>query len=199
MDDNVGRLLDYLDRTGLADSTLVVYASDQGFFLGNHGWYDKRWMYEESLRFPLIARWPGVIPPGTEDSHLVQNLDLAQTFLDMAGVDAPDRMQGRSLLPLLQGRDPEGWREALFYQYYEHGGHGVPRHYGVRTERYKLIHYPTSGEWELFDLQADPHELRSVHDDPAYADVRAAMERRLNELRDRYDVPEGQPGPEPPA
>jgi arylsulfatase A-like enzyme/formylglycine-generating enzyme required for sulfatase activity len=197
VDDNVGRLLDYLDRTGLADSTLVVYASDQGFFLGDHGWYDKRWMYEESLRFPLIARWPGVVPAGAEDRHLVQNLDLAQTFLDVAGVDAPERMQGRSLLPLLEGRDPGTWRDAIFYQYYEHGAHGVPRQYGVRTDRYKLVVYPTSGERELFDLEEDPDELESVHDDPAYAGILDRMETRLAELRARYGVPQGQPGPEP--
>ena len=196
VDDGVGRLLDYLDRTGLADSTVVVYASDQGFFLGNHGWYDKRWMYEESLRFPLIMRWPGVIGPGAEDRHLVQNLDLAPTFLDMAGVDIPDRVQGRSLLPLLRGREPVAWRDAIFYEYYEHGAHGVPRQHGVRTDRYKLIHYPTTGERELFDLREDPHELQSVHDNPAYANVLDRMERRLTELRTRFAVPEGQPGPE---
>jgi arylsulfatase A-like enzyme len=190
VDDNLGRVLEWLDETGLADNTIVVYASDQGFYLGDHGWYDKRWMYEESLRMPLIVRWPGVVAPGTEERRMVQNLDLAQTFLAMAGVGAPARMQGRSLVPLLQGRDPGEWRSAIYYHYYEHGAHGVPRQYGVRTERYKLIHYPTTGERELFDLERDPHELRNVHDDPGYADVVAMMERRLEELRDEYDAPD---------
>ncbi|MEJ2503921.1 MAG: DUF4976 domain-containing protein, partial [Gemmatimonadota bacterium] len=190
VDQNLGRVLEWLEESGLADNTIVVYASYQGFYLGNHGWYDKRWMYEESLRMPLIVRWPGAVSPGAEDAHMVQNLDLAQTFLAMAGVDAPDRMQGRSLVPLLRGEDPGEWRDAIYYQYYEHGAHGVPRQYGVRTERHKLIHYPTTGERELFDLERDPHELHDVHDDPAYAEVVATMEERLAELQGRYRVPE---------
>jgi arylsulfatase A-like enzyme len=190
VDANLGRVLAWLDETGLAETTIVVYASDQGFYLGDHGWYDKRWMYEESLRMPLIVRWPGAVAPGSEDRHLVQNLDLAQTFLEMAGVAAPDRMQGRSLVPLLRGQDPGAWRDAIYYHYYEHGAHGVPRQHGVRTERYKLVHYPTTEERELFDLQEDPHELHSVYDDPAYADIVAEMEARLDELQERYEVPD---------
>jgi arylsulfatase A-like enzyme len=194
MDDNLGRVLQYLEDSGLARNTIVVYNSDQGFFLGDHGWFDKRWMYEESLRAPLIVRWPGVVQPGTENQDLVQNLDYAQTFLDAAGVEIPADMQGRSLVPLLRGELPAEWRAAIYYRYYEHGSHGVPRHDGIRTERYKLIHYPTTDEWELFDLQADPRELHSVHEDAAYAEIRVELETALAELRQQYQVPPDEPG-----
>ncbi len=194
VDDNLGRLLAYLDESGLADDTVVVYNSDQGFFLGEHGWFDKRWMYEESLRMPLVVRWPGVTQPGSQTDALVQNLDFAQTFLDMAGVDAPADMQGRSLVPLLSGRQLGDWRDAIYYHYYEFPGvHAVQRHYGVRTDRYKLIHYYLIDEWELFDLQTDPDELSSVHDDPEYAEIRAGLETRLAELRVEYAVPDEDP------
>jgi arylsulfatase A-like enzyme len=194
VDDNLGKLLDYLDESGLADNTVVIYSSDQGFFLGEHGWFDKRWMYEESLRTPLLVRWPGVVRPGSENDALVQNLDFAQTFLDMAGVEAPDHMQGRSLVPLLRGERPGDWRDAIYYHYYEFpGAHSVQRHYGVRTDRHKLIHYYTIGEWELFDLQTDPDELRSVYDDPEYSVIRADLENRLQELRVQYAVPDDGP------
>jgi arylsulfatase A-like enzyme len=189
VDDNLGRVLKYLDENGLAQNTIVIYNSDQGFFLGDHGWFDKRWMYEESLRTPLIVRWPGAVQPGSENSDLVQNLDFAETFLQAAGVAIPAEMQGRSLVPLLRGQRVDDWRDAIYYQYYEHGGHGVPRHYGVRTERYKLIHYPTTGEWELFDLQTDPDELRSIHDDPAHAERVQQLKARLQQLRQQYRVP----------
>jgi arylsulfatase A-like enzyme len=189
MDENLGRVLQYLEESGLDRNTIVVYNSDQGFFLGDHGWFDKRWMYEESLRAPLIVRWPGVVQAGSENRDLVQNLDFAQTFLEAAGVEAPDDMQGRSLVPLLRGERPADWRDAIYYQYYEHGAHGVPRHYGVRTERYKLIHYPTTDEWELFDLEEDPHELRSVHHDPAYAGRVQELTVRLEQFRQHYRVP----------
>jgi arylsulfatase A-like enzyme len=191
VDDNLGRVLRYLEESGLARSTIVVYNSDQGFFLGEHGWFDKRWMYEESLRAPLIVRWPGVVRRGSENTDLVQNLDYAQTFLDAAGVAIPAEMQGRSLVPLLRGNRPSDWREAIYYQYYEHGAHGVPRQYGVRTDRHKLIHYPTTNEWELFDLRTDPDELRSVYADPAYANIVAQLKRRLADLRAQYRVPPG--------
>lgn len=194
VDDNIGRLLDYLDESGLADNTVVIYNSDQGFYLGEHGWYDKRWMYEESFGAPLVVRWPGVVEPGSENDDLVQNLDFAQTFLDMAGVTAPEHMQGRSIVPLLRGERPADWRDAIYYQYYEFPGvHAVQRHYGVRTDRYKLIHYYLIDEWELFDLQTDPDELASVYDDPDYAEVRAELEERLAELREQYAVPEEDP------
>jgi arylsulfatase A-like enzyme len=190
VDDNLGRLLDYLDAHDLADNTVVVYSSDQGFYLGEHGWFDKRWMYEESFRTPLIVRWPRVIEAGSINKDLVQNLDFAETFLDLAGVAIPDHMQGLSLAPLLRGERPSNWRDALYYQYYEFPGvHAVQRHYGVRTARYKLIHYYLIDEWELFDLQTDPQEMTSVYADPAYADVRADLEVRLAELRTQYAVP----------
>ena len=191
MDDAVGRLLGYLDESGLADSTLVVYSSDQGFFLGEKGWFDKRWMYEESLKMPLIVRWPGVIQPGSEHEALVQNLDFAQTFLEVAGVEAPEEMQGRSLVPLLRGETPSDGREAVYYHYYEFPRpHHVHPHDGVRTERYKLIHYYTLGQWELFDLERDPEELESVYGDPDYTEVQERLTQRLRKLRQQYEVPE---------
>lgn len=194
IDDNLGRLLDYLEASGLAENTVVIYTSDQGFFLGDHGWYDKRWMYEESLRTPLIVRWPGVVRAGSENQDLVQNLDFAQTFLDMAGAPTAPFMQGRSLVPLLQGSTPEDWRESIYYHYYEFPAvHCVARHYGVRTARYKLIHFYQHDEWELFDLEADPDELRSVYDDPGYADVVRELERELVRLRNQYRVPGSEP------
>jgi arylsulfatase A-like enzyme len=190
VDANLARVLDWLETSGLARNTVVVYSSDQGFFLGEHGWFDKRWMYEESLRTPLIVRWPGVVRPGSVSDALVQNLDFAETFLDLAGVPVPPTMQGRSLVPLLRGQQPDDWRDAVYYHYYEFPGvHAVQRHDGVRTARYKLIDYYQIGEWELFDLDADPDELRSVYDDPAYATVRSELEQRLVALRARYGVP----------
>jgi arylsulfatase A-like enzyme len=147
-------------------------------------------MYEESMRTPLIVRWPGAVASGSRNTDLVQNLDLAETFLDIAGVQIPASMQGRSLVPLLRGETPADWRDALYYQYFEYPGwHMVRRHYGVRTKRYKLIHYYEIGEWELFDLVNDPDELRSVYDDASHADVVAEMKQRLDALRAQYSVP----------
>jgi arylsulfatase A-like enzyme len=198
IDDNLGRVLDYLDGSGLAENTVVIYSSDQGFYLGDHGWYDKRWMYEESLRMPLIARWPGVVEPGSQNRELVQNLDFAQTFLEMAGVEAPPEMQGRSLLPLLEGEVPDDWRDAIYYQYFEYPAvHMVRRHYGVRTQRYKLIHYYEIDEWELFDLESDPDELRSLYDDPAHSATVEELKEMLRALRAHYGVPEQDPVPYP--
>lgn len=195
VDDNLGRILAYLDQSGLADNTIVVYSSDQGFFLGDHGWYDKRWMLEESLRTPLIVRWPGTVRPGTESRDMVQNLDYAQTFLDMAGVQAPQFMQGRSLVPVLRGQTPADWRKSIYYHYYEYPAvHCTPRHYGVRTDRYKLIHYYGLGEWELFDLEKDPEEMRSVYTDPAYASVVRELKEELTRLRQQYRVQQNDPG-----
>lgn len=208
VDDNVGRLLDHLDEKGLTDNTVVVYTSDQGFFLGDHGWFDKRFMYEESLRQPLLIRWPGKIPAGITTDAMALNIDFAETFLEIAGVSVPERMQGRSLTPLFRGHVPGGWRTSLYYRYWMHddGAHHVRAHYGVRTERYKLIYYYNQGlgqagasgrifapEWELFDLRTDPHELRSVHDDPGYAQIRADLERELKKLQRRYG---DEPAPE---
>ncbi len=184
VDEGVGRLLDYLDTEGLAQDTLVIYASDQGFFLGDHGWYDKRWMYEESLRFPLLMRWPGQITPGSASAELVQNLDLAPTLLAAAGLAVPGDMQGKSLLPLLRGQPPPDWRRSVYYHYWEFPGvHDVPRHYGVRTAQHKLVRYYQLDAWELFDLTSDPDELRNVYDDPAYAVVRTELSAELVRLQ----------------
>ena len=190
VDDNIGRLLAYLEENGLDENTLIVYTSDQGFYLGEHGWFDKRFMYEESFRTPLIVSWPGVIEPGSVNNDMVQNLDFAQTFLEAAGVRPPVEMQGKSLMPLLQGQQVE-WRDALYYHYYEYpGAHSVKRHYGVRTDRYKLIHfYNDIDEWEMYDLEKDPREMKSVYDDPEYVQVRAQLHQRLKQLQEEYQDP----------
>jgi len=194
VDDNLGRMLDYLDKSGLADNTVVIYSSDQGFYLGEHGWFDKRFMYEESLRLPLIVRWPGSTVQGVKCDALVQNLDFAETFLDLAGVDVPVDMQGCSLTPLLRGENPAGWRQSIYYQYYEYPAvHMVHRHYGVRSDRYKLIYFYNLDEWELYDLQRDPQELRSVYGHPFYEDVTRQLKQELARLRDYYAVPEIDP------
>ena len=170
VDDGVGRILDYLDETGLAKNTVVIYSSDQGWYLGEHGWYDKRWMYEESLLTPLLVRWPGTIEPKSTNGDIVSNLDFAETFLDLAGVEVPADMQGESLVPLFKGKTPNDWRKSFYYHYYEFPGpHDVARHYGVTNGRLKLIHYYQLGEWELFDLEQDPNELKSEYDNPEYA------------------------------
>lgn len=193
VDDNVGRLLDYLDETGLANDTLVVYTSDQGFFLGDHGWFDKRFMYEESLRMPLLVRCPRLIAPGSANKDMVLNVDFAPTFLDLAGLPAPDGMQGRSFEPLLRGKRPKDWRTTMYYHYYEYPGvHGVRAHYGVRTQRHKLIHYYGDlDEWELFDLARDPHELRNVYAQPDYGGVVAELRAELERLRRQLGVTDG--------
>ena len=196
VDENLGRVLDYLDVEGLTDNTVVVYLSDQGFFLGDHGWYDKRWMYEESLRTPLIVRWPASVSAGVRNDALVQNLDIAETFLDLAGVAIPESMQGSSLVPLLRGETPPDWRDAIYYQYFEYPGpHMVRRHYGIRTGTHKLIHYYEIDEWELFDLEADPDELRSVFGSPEYASVQARLMTRLDSMRVHFGVPAEDPVP----
>ncbi len=197
VDENVGRLLEYLGTHGLAEDTVVIYSSDQGFYLGDHGWYDKRWVYDESLRMPLIVRWPGVTKPGSRNYGLVQNLDYAETFLDIAGALIPSDMQGRSLVPILQGETPADWRSAIYYHYYEHGGHGVPQHCGIRTQRHKLIRFYVSGEWEFYDLQRDPHELVNHYGDPHYAMLIGSLQGQLEDLRRQYkDDSEFGPGKE---
>jgi arylsulfatase A-like enzyme len=189
VDDNVGRVLKYLDESGLAENTIVIYTSDQGFFLGEHGWFDKRFMYEESLRTPLLVRWPGVTKPGSTDEHIVMNLDFAQTLLDAAGAPQPSDMQGHSLVPLLKGEPPRDWRTSMYYHYYEYPtSHKVREHCGVRTDRYKLIHFYTVDEWELFDLREDPQEMKNVYGDPAYADTRKQLEAELKRLQAQYQV-----------
>jgi arylsulfatase A-like enzyme len=200
VDENIGRVLDYLDENGLAENTVVIYSSDQGFYLGDHGWFDKRWIYEESLRTPLIARWPGGTAPGTVNEDIVSNLDFAETFLDIAGVKVPKDMQGASLVPLLKGETPEDWRTAFYYHYYEGDAdpevvtaHNVPRHYGVVTDRFKLVNYYELGEWELFDRESDPEEMRSQYANPEYEAVREELEGELKRLREAYAVPEVDP------
>jgi arylsulfatase A-like enzyme len=191
IDDNVGRVLDYLDESGLADNTVVIYSSDQGFFLGEHGWFDKRFMYEESLRMPLMIRWPGKTKPGTVNHDLVSNLDFAETLLEVAGVAVPPDMQGRSLVPLLAGKTPGDWRQSHYYHYYEFPAvHSVQRHYGVRTARHKLICFYQLDEWELYDLEKDPREMHNVYDDPQYAGVVRELKAELERLRRQYQVPE---------
>ena len=198
VDDNIGRVLDYLDETGLADNTIVVYASDQGWYLGEHGWYDKRWMYEPSLKTPFIVRWPSRIDPGQVNESLVSNVDFAPTFLDIAGAPIPPHMQGKSILPTLEGGTDPSFRDAFYYQYYEYpASHCVQPHYGVRTDRYKLIYFYGIDQWELFDLQEDPDEVNNVHGLAEYAEIQAALEVRLAELRVELQVPDD-PRPFPP-
>lgn len=196
VDESVGRVLDYLKDAGLDKNTIVVYSSDQGFYLGEHGWFDKRWIFEESLRTALLARWPAVVKPGSVNKDMVSNLDFAETFLEAAGVPVPAEMQGRSLVPLLKGTTPQDWRKSFYYHYYEFPGpHSVPRHYGVVTARYKLVHFyePNMNYWELFDLQNDPHELKSVYDQKEYADVQKELVQELARLRKELKVPDPDP------
>jgi len=218
IDDNVGRLLDYLDESGLAENTLVVYTSDQGFFLGDHGWYDKRFMYEDSLRMPFIIRYPQEIKPGDVTDAIITNVDFATTFLDYAGLARPETFQGTSFRPLLNGKTPDDWQQSMYYRYWMNGTeHNVAAHYGVRTKRYKLIYYYYDGcgqagtrqdllsaeagttriadgdcipEWELFDLEKDPYELVNVFDDPAYAETVQTLKTELRRLQDTFaDTP----------
>lgn len=189
VDENIGRLLDYLDVTGLAENTLVVYTSDQGFYLGEHGWYDKRFMYEESLSMPLVMRYPGTIPAGQVSDEIVLNLDFAPTFLEFAGTAIPREMQGRSMRPLMTGAGKVDWRDSMYYHYYEypHGWHEVKRHYGIRTHRYKLIHfYHDIGVWELYDLENDPNEVQNLYGKPEYADVASKLKAELRALQKEY-------------
>jgi arylsulfatase A-like enzyme len=184
VDDNVGRLLDYLDKEGLRENTIVIYTSDQGFFLGDHDWFDKRFMYEESLRMPFLIRYPGKIKPGKVNDGMILNVDFASTFLDYAGVPIPTEIQGRSFVPLLGGKQPKDWRSSMYYRYYHYpGDHQVQQHYGVRTDRYKLIYFHRINAWELYDLKKDPHELNNVDADPAYAGTVKTLKTELDRLR----------------
>lgn len=205
VDENVGKLLDFLDEQGLTEDTIVVYTSDQGFFLGEHGYYDKRFMYEPCLTTPLLVRYPPLVPPGKTNDAMVLNIDHAPTFLELAGGKAPADMQGRSYRPLLETKTPQDWRKSMYYRYYMHlADHGVPAHYGVRTERHTLIYFygkplgmkgavnrPTEPEWELFDREADPQQLRNVAADPRYAEtvreLKGELERLRRELGDDVD------------
>ncbi|MHB1192057.1 MAG: sulfatase family protein [Longimicrobiales bacterium] len=192
VDESVGRVMDFLEDAGLADNTVVVYTSDQGFYLGEHGWFDKRFMYEESLRMPLIVRFPTEIAPRVAD-EMVLNLDFAPTFLDYAGVPIPAEMQGESMRGVLAGRTPPDWRRSVYYHYYEYPGSPlIKRHYGVRTERYKLIRFYHDIEaWELYDLKSDPHEVHNVYEDAAYAAAVVEMKTELERLRTKYGDAEG--------
>jgi arylsulfatase A-like enzyme len=186
VDENIGRLLDFLDQEGLAENTVILCSSDQGFFLGEHGWFDKRWIFEESLRTPLVARWPGVTRPGSVDQNIVSLVDFAETFLEIAGVAAPEDMQGRSIVPLLRGETPKDWRKSLYYHYYEYPvPHRVRPHYGVITDRFKLVHYykPDVDDWELLDREKDPLEVKNYYNDPQYADTVKELHAELDRLR----------------
>jgi arylsulfatase A-like enzyme len=191
VDDNVGRVLDYLDSDGSAEDTVIIYTSDQGFFLGDHGWFDKRFFYEESLVMPFLVRYPREIPAGSVNDRIVLNTDFAPTFLEYAGIAAPAAMKGHgtSARAVLSGRDPSGWRTSMYYRYFMHldNAHNTYAHYGVRTERHKLIYYyepePGPQEWELFDLETDPKELRNVYGNPAYAEVTRDLKTELRRLR----------------
>ena len=186
-DESVGRLMDYLKESGLDKNTIVIYSSDQGFYLGDHGWYDKRWMYEESLKMPLVVKWPGVTKGGSVNKHLVQNLDYAETFLDIAGAKIPGDMQGDSLVPLLQGKSPEDWRTAIYFHYFEYPSvHMVARHYGIRGERFKLMRFYQFDEWEFYDLDQDPDERKNLYNDPKYAGEIAKLKSDLETLKTHY-------------
>ena len=200
IDNNVGRMLDYLDQEGLAENTIVVYTSDQGFFLGDHGWYDKRFMYEESLRMPFVMRYPREIEAGSINDDMILNLDFAQTFLDCTNVDQTDEMQGRSFRPLMNGKTIEDWRTSMYYRYWMHlAHHHVYAHYGLRTHDHKLIYYYADGlgtpgsaddpkppEWELFDLKKDPHEIDSVYNNPDYSEIQAQLTSELYQLQSQF-------------
>ncbi|NCF85422.1 MAG: sulfatase-like hydrolase/transferase [Verrucomicrobiaceae bacterium] len=190
MDDGIGRVLDHLDATGLSENTVVIYSSDQGFYLGEHGGYDKRWMFEESFKMPFLIRWPGEIEAGKKSRALIQNIDYAPTFLQMAGVDVPEAIQGESFLPVLRnkGYAPKDWRESIYYAYYGERTHNVAAHDGVRTLRHKLMRFPRTKEWQLFDLMNDPQEMRSIHDKPEAAKLLDDMKQRYTSMRKQYDV-----------
>jgi arylsulfatase A-like enzyme len=198
LDESIGRLLDHLDERGLLNNTIVVYTSDQGFFLGDHGWFDKRLMYEESLRMPLLIQYPDRIAPGSTSDDIVVNVDFAPTLLDLMDVEAPEHIQGRSFAPILEGELPDDWPTSMYYRYWMHRdeAHNCPAHYGVRTRTHKLIcyyndplgqvgaHGPADPvEWELYDLVADPFEVNNVIGDPAYQGIRSELEAELARLQ----------------
>jgi arylsulfatase A-like enzyme len=188
VDDNVGRVLDYLEESGLDKNTIVVYTSDQGFYLGEHGWFDKRFIYNESFKTPLIIKWPNVIEAGTTNEEMVQNLDFAQTFLEAAMIDVPDDMQGESLIPLLKGDSSEWTRDAVYYHYYEYPSvHMAKRHYGIVNKEFKLVHfYYDVDEWELYDRLNDPNEINNVYNNPEYSDIVNKLTQELKEIRVKY-------------
>jgi arylsulfatase A-like enzyme len=193
VDESVGRVLKYLDENGLAEDTIVVYSSDQGFYLGEHGWFDKRWIFEESVRTPLLVRWPGKVQAGSVNQNLVSVIDFAPTFLEAAGVPVPADIQGRSMVPVLTGETPADWRKSFYYHYYEYPApHKVRRHYGVVTDRYKMVHFyaPDVNYWELYDNQKDPLELKNMLGQPGYESVEKELKLEVARLRKELKVPE---------
>jgi len=198
IDDNVGRLLDFLEKEGLKDSTMVIYTSDQGFFLGDHGWYDKRFMYEESIKMPFLVQWPGVAKAGSVQDALAINPDFAPTFMDAAGLAVPADMQGRSLVSLMKGERPGDWRKSFYYRYYhDPGDHNTRAHYGVRTETHKLIYFWKKNQWEMYDLVKDPMELKNLYDDPSLKDtvekLKVELYRLKKEVKDDDQFADKQP------
>ena len=194
VDENIGRVLDYLKASGLDKNTIVMYSSDQGFYMGEHGWFDKRFMYEESFRTPLIVKWPGVTKAGSVNTDLVQNIDFAETFLDLAGAPIPEDMQGKSIVPLLKGKRPSDWRNALYYHYYEYpGAHAVRKHEGVANKRYKLIRFygqdvPNGEEWEFYDLESDPSEMNNLYGTAKVESIILEMKEELGHLQRQYKL-----------
>lgn len=188
VDESVGKIIQYIEQNGLSENTLIVYTSDQGFFLGEHGLFDKRYMYEESLRTPLIVKYPSRIKPGSICNELVQNLDIASTMLEVAGIEIPESIQGKSLIPLFETPDLANWREAIYYQFYE-SGWGVPEHYGIRTKDYKLIHFTTKPDsWELYDLTTDPYEMKNLYMVASYEKTITGLKQELIELQSNYKI-----------
>lgn len=188
VDDSVGELLDYLKKNGLSENTIVIYSSDQGFYTGEHGWFDKRWMFEESFKMPFLMRWPGVVAAHSRPQSMIQNIDYAPTLLEAAGVSIPQSIQGISMLPALK-HPKKQLRRALYYAYYEKGEHNVPQHFGVRSTRYKLFYLPEGKQWQLFDLEKDPKEMCNVAGHPLYQKVFKAMKKEFFALRKQYDAP----------
>ena len=187
VDESVGKIMKFIEDSGLSKNTIVIYSSDQGFYLGDHGWYDKRWMYEESLKMPLIVKWPGVTKPGSVNEDLVQNLDYAETFLEIAKTDIPNDMQGKSLVPLLEGKKPKDWRTSNYYHYFEFPSvHMIAKHYGIRTSRYKLMRFYEFDEWEFYDLQKDPDEKVNQYQNPEYQSEISRLKEELDRLRLQY-------------
>ena len=197
VDDSVGRVMTFLKDHNLDENTIVIYSADQGFYLGEHGWYDKRWMYEPSLRTPLIVRWPKTVQYGSTCENLVQNIDMAPTLLNMAGLEIPETMQGVSLLPLLKGETSPTWRDSIYYHYQESGGartqHRVAKHYGIRTDRYKLIFIYEHDDWELYDLTDDPHEMHNIYGKPTSTQITDELKSKLADLRRNYRDQTGKP------
>ena len=198
VDEGIGQVVDYLEKNGLAENTIIMYSSDQGFYLGEHGWFDKRFMYEESFRTPLVVKWPKSIKPGSVNTDLCQNIDFASTFLDLAKAEIPADMQGRSLVPVFKGETPADWRQSLYYTYYEypHGSHSVRKHEGVASKRFKLIRFygqdvPNGEEWEFYDLEKDPHEMNNGYSNPEYASKIKELKEELLRLRNQYKMPDG--------